>query len=225
MALRIDGKDCTPETAQAAVDALAADRDGLKGALKVETAKTADLQKRCDAAESPARIAAAVKERVTLLESIRKGNAHYLRADADEPPAEPDGGSDPIALMTEALVAWQPSLDLKGASPDMVMGAFKAMMAAVTGDEAAEGEPTQAQDALMQPAKNTAPEMELNGRSRTSRNDAARQRLRTPVDGGMRHDDNGFPAGSGGQRELNAEQQQRADNQKRSSEPMAATVK
>jgi hypothetical protein len=223
MALRIDGTDHEPMTAQAAIDKLTADRDAIKGALAVERTKTADLQKRCDAAEDPKRVAVAVKERVSLLESIRKGNEHYLRADADEPPAEPDGGSDPIALMTEALMAWQPGLDLKGATPDMVMGAFKAMMASVTGDEASE---PPAQDALARPAPNTAPEMELNGKrrgdGRTSPGAQARRALHADA-GGMRHDGHGYPDTGNVKRELNAEERQRADNANRYTQPMHDT--
>lgn len=216
MALRIDGKDATQEM----VDALIADRDGLKGAVKIETAKIADLTKRLDAAEDPKRIAAAVTARVQLLGDIRRGNAFYLRSDAD---GEPDGdeaesaGADPIALMTEALLKWQPSLDLKGSPPAEIMGAFKAMMAAVGASDPAPEAPTDGPP----PPKNTAPEMELNGRTR-SRSDGVRRQVNAPG-GEMRHDDRGFPIRGDAKTPKTAEQEQREYNEKRASAPMAAS--
>jgi hypothetical protein len=218
MAIRIDGKDHEPATAQAAVDSLAADRDGLKGALAVATAKVADLTKRCDAAEDPKRIVTAVKERVTLLESIRKGHAHYL-TDAEDPP-EPDAESDPIELMREALAKWQPALKTEGMSPPEITGAFKAMLADVTEDDTPDAP---AQDALAaKPAPNTAPEMELNGKRRGDGR-AARRALHADA-GGMRHDHRGFPEMGDSKRPLNAEEKQRADNAARASQPMHDTT-
>jgi hypothetical protein len=217
--LKIDGKDCAPEAAQAAADALVAERDRLKGALAVAQDDAKGLRAKLDAADDPKRIAAAVSARVKLLTDIRKGNAFYLRSDADAAPADDTAASstDPIELMTEALTKWRPSLDVKGKSPDVIMGAFLAMMAAVSEPD---GDETAPADGTAPTAPNTAPEMELNGIS-------ARRRSGLRGNDRVRHDSNGYPLREGDKTDaddqLSAHERQNRDNANRATQPMAAS--
>lgn len=211
MKLRIDGKDYEPGSteAQSAVDAIAKDRDTAKGALMVAETAAKTEKARADKAEAgvdPKKIGALVAERVALLENIRKGNAFFCDADDTEGEDDAlDASADPVQLMTEALMKWQPSLDLKGKSPDIIMGAFMAMMAAVAGDDDKPAATTPL-DSNKQPPANSPPEMELNGKPGAKpirrRNDAtdpsvtARTWLRS---GKVDHDEDGYPRNDKGE--------------------------
>lgn len=156
--LRIDGRDFDAESADAqnAVNAITAERDQTKGALAASEAASKKLQERVDG--MPKIVAAEVTKRVKLLADIRRAQKHF-DADAEEPAAEEVASKDPIAVMTEALQKWEPGFDVKGASPDFILGAFSLMMAKVTGEEEAEGE-MPADDKY---AASESPTMQQNG--------------------------------------------------------------
>lgn len=168
--LRIDGKDVPADTAQPTIDALIAERDSAKGAAAAALEDAKREKMRADAASDPKAIAALVATRVKLLSDIQRGNAFFLR-DAEEEPAEPSAEADPIALMTEALSKWAPTVDVKGKSPEYIAGAFAVMLAKVV-DEADEPD---GDEAPTDSAYET-PTMQQNG-GNSPRADAAARKL------------------------------------------------
>lgn len=208
MALRIDGKDYDPATAeaQAAITTLESARDTNAG--RADAAEKALAKAKADLllAQDPKLIQVRVQARCKVLDGCRlivKG--HNARLDDDEEPAkEPDESADDTALIAEAIKLWDPDFDPSGKSDDYIKGAFEMAVKAMAKELGAGGEEEDVDASETSRPDDTMPPPAEN------RMNSARNRIRTPIVKPVTV-------------ETDAEERMRADSASRWQKPLAAS--
>lgn len=134
MALRIDGKDYDPASAecQAAIAAVCAARDTAMGRADAAETLAKTEKARADAAVEPKALHARVVARQKMLDGVNR----IMRAKGATLDAEEAASSSADALILKAIQTWNPSIDVNGKSPEYIAGVFDALLTSMVGGEA-----------------------------------------------------------------------------------------